>query len=91
MTTLTDILDILKEVIAEEIASTPDQVDEHATFHALGLDSISAIVVLDSVERKLGLAINPISFWDYPTPHLLADYLLSQQAADNGDGDKKAL
>lgn len=72
------ILRILKEAIAEELATTPDKIDEHATFHGLGLDSISAIVVLDHVEQKLGLSINPIHFWDYPTPRLLAGYLAAQ-------------
>jgi len=72
-----EILNTLKEEIARETGIPVTQVDEDASFYSLGLDSISAVFVLDEVERKLKIEMNPMFFWDYPTVRLLADHLSS--------------
>ena len=73
----TEILNALKEEIARETGMSVSQVDDDASFHSLGLDSISAIVVLDELERRLRIEMNPMFFWDYPTVRLLADHINS--------------
>ena len=72
-----EILNTLKEEIARETGIPVTQVDEDASFYSLGLDSISAVFVLDEVERKLKIEMNPMFFWDHPTVRLLADHLSS--------------
>ena len=72
-----EILNALKEEIARETGMAVSHVDDDASFHSLGLDSISAIVVLDELEKRLSIEMNPMLFWDYPTIRLLADHINS--------------
>lgn len=72
-----DILTTLREEIAKETGLPASEVDDNASFYALGLDSISAVVVLDELERKTGIPMNPIYFWDYPSIALLAAHINS--------------
>lgn len=52
------------------------------TFFNLGLDSISCIYLLDKVEKKLDLELNPIHFWDYPALDSYSDFLLQELSAN---------
>lgn len=72
-----EILNTLKEEIAREAGVPVAGIDEEASFYSLGLDSISAIFVLDEVEKRLNIEMNPMFFWDYPTVRLLADHISS--------------
>jgi len=77
MTIKPEILNTLKEEIAKEAGLPLSKIKDDATFHSLGLDSISSVVVLDELEKKLGVEMNPIVFWDYPTVSLLAEHISS--------------
>lgn len=72
-----DILNTLKEEIAKETGLSVSTIDDEASFYSLGLDSISSVFVLDELEKKLDVEMNPMFFWDYPTVRLLADYITS--------------
>jgi len=72
-----EILNTLKEEIAREAGIPVTQIDEDASFYSLGLDSISAVFVLDEVEKRLNIEMNPMFFWDYPTVRLLAEHISS--------------
>lgn len=73
------ILKILKDEISTETGLPITDIPDDASFFSLGLNSISAVYILDSLEKKLGTPMNPLFFWDYPTVELLADYLASQK------------
>lgn len=75
MKSRTEILSILKEHIGKETGISLSEIDDNATFYSLGLDSISAVYILDRLEKRLNIEMNPIFFWDYPTVGLLADHL----------------
>lgn len=64
---LTEIIDFFKEIVAKETSCQPDEIDINDSFHALGLDSINAIFVLDKLEIKYNISLSPLLFWDYPT------------------------
>ena len=70
-----EILNALKAEIAKETGLAPSGIDEHAPFYTLGLDSISSVFILDELEKTLGIEMNPMFFWDYPTVSLLADHI----------------
>lgn len=72
-----DILSALKEEIAKEAGVAVSNVDTDATFSSLGLDSISSIFVMNELELKLGIEMNPMFFWDYPTVSKLAEHITS--------------
>lgn len=77
MKTKPDILSALKEEIAKEAGLPVSGIDNDASFYSLGLDSISSVFVLDALEQKLGIEMNPMFFWDYPTVSKLAEHLSS--------------
>ena len=63
-------------MIAEETGIGINEIGDTDTFFNLGLDSVSCIFLMDKVEKKLGVELNPIFFWDYPSIDTYADFLL---------------
>ena len=74
-----DIQKIFINLISEEQNLDLDKIDIHTDFYAFGLDSISAIHVLDKLENHLNIEINPIDFWDYPTIEQFTSHLLENK------------
>jgi acyl carrier protein len=72
-----EILNTLKEEIAKETGLSVSTIDDDASFYSLGLDSISSVYVLDELEKRLKVEMNPMFFWDYPTLRLLAEHITS--------------
>lgn len=70
------LIDFIKKEIATETDNTA--VDENKTFHELGLDSLSAVLILHNIETEFGIELNPIHFWDYPTPASFADFIMKE-------------
>jgi acyl carrier protein len=70
-----EVLTKLKTEIAKETGLTIPEIDDAATFHSLGLNSISAVYILDKLEKELKIEMNPLFFWDYPTVGLFAEYI----------------
>ena len=77
MTSSDDIVRALKAEIAGETGVPIDDIDDSASFASLGLNSISSVFILDKLEKRLKVEMNPLFFWDYPTIKLLADHLFS--------------
>lgn len=70
-----EILKLLKQEIAAETGIHLEEIEDSSTFYDLGLDSVSCVFVLDKIEKKLKLELNPIYFWDYPTVGQFAGYI----------------
>ncbi len=77
-----ELLTILKTLIVEETGIEAKDIADTDTFFNLGLDSISCIYLLDKLEKKLTLELNPIHFWDYPSLDTYTDFLLQEMIAD---------
>lgn len=75
-----ELIDFLKKEIATETGTKADLIDENVSFHTLGLDSLSAVLVLHSIEKEFGVELNPIHFWDYPTPASFADFVVKEHS-----------
>lgn len=73
--TKADVLQLLKAEIAAETGIPPSEIEDASSFADLGLNSISAVFILDVLEKKLGREMNPLFFWDYPTVELLAAHI----------------
>lgn len=73
--TKADIVDMLKTEIAKEMGTPVSEIDGNAHFISLGLDSVRSVFILDSLERRLGVEMNPLFFWDYPTIESMADHI----------------
>lgn len=70
-----DIASFMNKIIAREKNIGIDDISQDSTFFELGLDSISSVYLLDLLERKFNISLNPLAFWDYPTINLLADHI----------------
>jgi len=79
MKTREEILQLLKNEIASETGISVSEISDSSSFFELGLNSISAVFILDVLEKKLQVEMNPLFFWDYPTVVLLADYITTLQ------------
>gem|GEM_PF-2560927 len=71
-----EVLNFIKKEIAEETKFPFEKIDANASFHQLGLDSLSAILILHNIEQKFNIELNPIHFWDFPTPALFTDRII---------------
>jgi acyl carrier protein len=70
------VLNFIKKEIAEETKIPAEKIDVNASFHDLGLDSLSAVLILHNIEKEFGVDLNPIHFWDYPTPALFSGFII---------------
>jgi acyl carrier protein len=75
-----ELLNFIKMEVANETKATIESIDESTSFHQLGLDSLSAILILHNIEKKYGIELNPIHFWDYPTPAAFADFIIKEHS-----------
>jgi len=79
----TELSAFIKMAIGEIMATNPETILETDSFHSLGLDSYSCIVVLDKIEAHYKLELNPVLFWDYPTVGAFTDYLFDHYCNAN--------
>jgi len=62
-----DISDFFKLKIAEEMEMDIKEIDIHQNFAQFRLDSINSLFILEQLENYLGVSINTLDFWNYPT------------------------
>ena len=74
------VLNFIKKEIAEEIKIPAEKIDVDTTFHSLGLDSLSAVLILHNIEKEFRIELNPIHFWDYPTPASFTSFILKEHS-----------
>lgn len=70
-----DIAQALKTSVSEEMGLPLNEITDDDSFFDLGLDSISSILVMERIEKKLNIRLNPIAFWDYPTIEAFTGHL----------------
>ncbi len=80
-----DVINDLKKIIAEETGIDLKDIQNSDSFFNLGLDSIRCIFVMEKLEGKYGVTLNPIAFWDYPTIDTYADFLILEYVSKNGN------
>lgn len=73
------IAQLFREIIANELKIDERDIRDDELFLSIGLDSVSCIVVLEQLEKKIGRELSPVLFWDYPTIDQFAQYLADEQ------------
>jgi len=73
-----EVLNFIKKEIADETKLPVEKIDSDISFHNLGLDSLSAVLILHNIEKEFGVELNPIHFWDYPTPASFTDFIVKE-------------
>jgi acyl carrier protein len=76
MITKEDAISFIIKLISEETGISSGEINETDTFFNLGLDSVSCIFLMDKLEKKMLIELNPIHFWDYPSIDTYADFLV---------------
>lgn len=79
MKTPEEIKSWLKEKIAREIKTQPENIAADRPFTDFGLDSIIIVTLVDELEHRLGISLDPTIFWEYPTIEILTDWLVSEK------------
>lgn len=69
------IIDFLKEEIAAAVNKQPDDIDENANFLSLGVSSIQTLKIINRLQKKLEIEINPIAMFEYKNIALFSEYL----------------
>ena len=69
------LIEAMKKEIATELHISKEDIHPQDAFAELGLDSVSGVYLLDSLEKLTHCELNPLMLWDYPTLEKLADYI----------------
>lgn len=72
--------DVIAGLIAPEIGQTVDEIDDQASFLAMGLDSLTAVDLVKRLEDDLGRALPTTLLFEYPSIAELSAYLSSDSA-----------
>lgn len=85
MTTREEVISLIIKLISDETGISIDEIKETDTFFNLGLDSVSCIFLMDKLEKKILIELNPIHFWDYPSIDTYADFLVGTDPSKDGN------
>ncbi len=77
-----EIIILLKEELAAAMNNDPDNIDEDENFMRLGITSIGALKIINTMRKKLDIEISPVAIFEYKTLSELAEYL-----ANGGEED----
>ncbi|CAG9466967.1 unnamed protein product [Pedinophyceae sp. YPF-701] len=68
-----------------------DDVDMTAPLMQSGLDSLGAVELANSLETQLGVSLPATTFFDYPTPTALVEYLVGEVAEEEGEEEEEPV
>jgi acyl transferase domain-containing protein/acyl carrier protein/NADP-dependent 3-hydroxy acid dehydrogenase YdfG len=77
----TDILPIIRRLLAEELRVEEAEIDPRTQFVDLGLDSISSVTWIRRINERFGLSVDATKVYSYPNLHKLAQHVAEQQSA----------
>ncbi|NUS86519.1 MAG: acyl carrier protein [Streptomyces sp.] len=75
------VLDTLREMLGAILRCDPWEIDEKATFHVLGLDSILGAEFVDAINTRYGLKEEAFTLYDHPTPAAMATHVVARTSA----------
>lgn len=75
---LNELIHLLQQLIADEVHMSIESLDVDQYMGAFGLNSINSIYVLERLENVLGLELNPLLFYDYPTIRTFCEHILKE-------------
>lgn len=76
--TATEVQDWFVNYLAEILQKPAQEIDTAAPFESFGLDSVTAIGMTGHLEEWLGISIDPMVVYDYPTIEALSGHLAAQ-------------
>lgn len=76
-----ELIEVVSAIVAEETQLDRQSIDPDKHWASFGLDSINSIYLLEKMENELGLDLNPLMFFDYPTIRTFCGHIHSQRKA----------
>ena len=74
------------DTVCEFLKLPRDRFDEASEFAAFGMDSIKALHVAERLQKRLGVAVDPAMFYEFPTVAALAGALADRTAGRSAGG-----
>ncbi|MFC4506758.1 MULTISPECIES: acyl carrier protein [Streptomyces] len=75
----------LADRIALYLKRTPTEIVPTVPLAEYGLDSVAALSLCGDIEEDFDLVLEPTVAWDYPTIEALAEHLVEELRAMEGD------
>ncbi|MEM7551192.1 MAG: acyl carrier protein [Bacteroidota bacterium] len=73
-----EFISFMQACIGTELKKDIDEIKINTSFHNLGLDSITSVLVMEKIENHFNVELNPIYFWDYPTIAEFVDFIFQE-------------
>lgn len=70
-----EIIEMLKKEVADVLDTTPDTIDEDESFMRLGVDSVDAIKIMNTIKSTLDVEVSPVAIFEYKTISDFAEYV----------------
>ncbi|MEP2770572.1 MAG: acyl carrier protein [Fulvivirga sp.] len=71
----------ITSLIAKETGLKENDISADGSFFEYGLDSISAIFLLEQVCERYNIELSPLYFWDYPTIDAFSNQIYKENFA----------
>lgn len=72
-----ELSNFIRNKIAVELGIPEEEIDLTIEFINFGMDSVNSIFILQHIEKFIGVDLNPLLFWDYPTIESLSRYIVT--------------
>ena len=79
--TAAEIQEWFVEALARITEMPPEDIDVHASFEQFSLDSVTSVGLTGELEDWLGIRVDPMTVYDYPTVEALSTHLAELLAA----------
>ncbi|WP_052700129.1 type I polyketide synthase [Methylocucumis oryzae] len=78
-----DVLTQLRQTLAAELYLVAEQVDDHAAFIDLGMDSISAVTWIRKINKQFGLDLGATSIYSHPNLRAFTAFVCASCGQDS--------
>lgn len=76
-----EIVEFITVLIANETGLKASDISADGSFFEYGIDSISAIFLLEKVCERYDIELSPLYFWDYPTVEAFSKQIYKENFA----------
>ncbi|MEK4329490.1 beta-ketoacyl synthase N-terminal-like domain-containing protein [Paenibacillus sp. FSL R7-0312] len=80
-------LKLVRKLLAEQLQKTEEELNPHAGYYELGLNSSGLLAIANAIENEIGDAVPPTLLFEHTTAVQLADYLASAYSGCFGRKD----